>query len=73
MANAKKEEMLIGTNVRAMEEDGFLILKIKLGEDHGASTSGKTHIVGKTPGAIKFPTESGEVLIGVNINFKPKQ
>lgn len=61
---------LIGTNVEMRIEGDKMIIEVDLTQDHGLSTSGKTHVIATTSGSRAIPTESGTVLVGVNVNKK---
>lgn len=61
---------LIGTNVQYRIEENKMIIEVDLTEDHGLSTSGKTHVIATTSGSRAVPTEFGTVLVGININKK---
>ena len=60
------------TNVKGEIKDGELILRIKLNERHGPSSSGKTTIVASTHGAEDVIADNALVRVNVNVYTKGK-
>ena len=63
---------LLGTNVEATVEGEVLVLRVRLDQDHGPSSTGKTSVIASTHGAQALAGCAG-VIVGVNVNRKAKK
>jgi hypothetical protein len=59
------EMPIIGENIVAHVEGGFLVLRIELATDLGLSSSGKTRLVATSRGSVAVP--GTDVKLGLNV------
>lgn len=57
------------TNVRmeVNEDKTELVIRVRLNERHGMSSSGKTQVVATTAGFVSVPGVEG-IIVGLNVN-----
>ena len=63
-------EELFGTNVKGSIEGDELVLRVKLSERHGPSSSGKTTIIAKTIGAREIVVNNLVVKLNLQVYTK---
>jgi hypothetical protein len=56
-----------GKNVKYEVKGNTLTITVDLSQDHGMSSSGKTHVVATTGGIAKI---GDDLLLGLNVNRK---